>query len=485
MERILKKLDPERVFYYFEEITKIPRCSGEEKKISDYLVDFAKKNKLEVIQDEALNVIIKKKGTLGYENSPVVVLQGHMDMVGEKNEGADHDFSKDSIEIFIEGDFIKAKETTLGADDGIAVAMSLAILESKDIPHPPLEVLITTNEETGMNGAMSLNPEFIRGRILINLDSEEEGILLVSCAGGERNKVTIPIIWEENKKEMEGYIIKTEGLLGGHSGAEINKGRGNSNKILGRILNSINEKLGINLYRISGGAKTNAIPRTAEAGIVVEKGKTGILKKEISVIEDELKNELRCTDKNIKITLNLDTEEINKIYSKSTSDNIINFLMITPNGVKTMSGEILGLVESSSNIGIVHSTEKEVIFESSIRSSKKSLQKYISRITKIAGEVSGGRWESYSSYPAWEYNPNSYIRDLFKNTYKDIYGKDIKIEAIHAGLECGLFKEKFEDMDMVSLGPDMVGVHTPEERLSISSTKRTWELLTEVLKKIK
>jgi dipeptidase D len=482
---VLEGIKPERVMYYFDEISKIPRCSYDEKRISDYLVKVGKDLGLEVIQDEALNVIIKKPGYKGYENSPVVVLQGHMDMVGEKTDDSDHDFSKDPIKLTVEGDYILAKETTLGADNGIAVAMCLALLESKDIAHPPLEVLITSNEETGMSGADALNPKEINGRILINIDSEEEGKILVSCAGGERDIITIPIEWSESPKSKDTYEIIVAGLQGGHSGMEINKYRGNSNKILGRVLYRINIETDIDLSFIEGGSKSNAIPRYGKALISLSNDKIVEVKHIISKVEKELKFELASSDKDIELIFKKSEEETNRVFHKDTMMKIITALMILPNGVQTMSMDIEGLVESSNNVGVIKTTKDSVTIESAMRSSVGTLKSYISNQIRIIAESIGAEWMSSSSYPAWEYNKDSYIREVFKKSYKEIYGEEIKIAAIHAGLECGLFKEKFGDMDMVSFGPNMYGVHAPGEKLSISSTERSYKLLLKVLEKIK
>ncbi len=483
--RVLEGLNPERVMYYFEEISKIPRCSYDEERISNYLAKVGKELGLEVIQDEALNIIIKKSASKDYENSPIVVLQGHMDMVGEKTEDSNHDFSKDPIKLEVEGDYIIAKETTLGADNGIAVAMALAILESKDIAHPPLEVLITSNEESGMSGASALDPKNINGKILINIDSEEEGTILVSCAGGERNIVTIPIEWNKTSENMELYELIVTGLKGGHSGMEIHKGRGNANKIIGRILERINRKIDIDLCYIEGGSKSNAIPRYAKAIVSIPSGKVEETKTLVSNIEKELRFELSSSDKDIKLELVKSQETNNKVFSSETKKKIITTLMLLPNGVQTMSMDIEGLVETSNNVGVVKTLENDVTIEISIRSSVGTLKTHISNQIRLLAETIGGKCESSSSYPAWEYNKESYIRDVFKETYKEIYGKEINIAAIHAGLECGLFKEKFGEMDMVSFGPNMYGVHAPGEKLSISSTERTYKLLLTVLEKIK
>lgn len=485
MERVLADLEPERVFYYFEEISRIPRCSGDEKRISDYLVEFGKKNNLTTIQDEALNVIIKKEGTKGYENAPAVVLQGHMDMVCEKEPNVDHDFSKDPIKLRVNGDRLEAIGTTLGTDNGIAVAMCLAILESKSLQHPPLEVLVTTSEETGMTGAKKLNPQNIDGRILINIDSEEEGQLLVSCAGGGRNRIIIPIEWENINNNMIPYKIELQGLNGGHSGIEINKQRGNANKLIGRVLYELFSSINYKLYSINGGSKTNAIPRSAEAFVVLDKGEESKLMDSVLHIQNQLKNEYRVTDPDIRISVEKGTGTVEKVFSSNTLKKIIATLMLIPNGVQSMSKDIEGLVESSNNIGVVTTMEDEITFESAVRSSVGSIKKNILNQMDILAGILGVKSEGYSAYPEWQYDPNSYIRTVFQKVYKEKYGVEPEITAIHAGLECGLFKEKFNDIDMISFGPNMHGVHTTAESLSIASTKRTWELLIDVLKEIK
>lgn len=481
--RTLENLQPERVFYNFEELTRIPHCSGEEKKVSDYLVNFAKKHNLDVIQDEALNIIIKKPGTIGYEKAPKIVLQGHMDMVCEKESNIEHDFSKDPIELRVEGDYIMANGTTLGADNGIAAAMCLAVLESKDISHPPLEVLLTTSEETGMDGAIALNPESVEGKILINIDSEEEGKLLVSCAGGERDKIEIPIEWENVDDSFIPYSIAIRGLKGGHSGMEINEGRGNANVLMGRVLAELKD-VEFRLVSVDGGSKTNAIPREAKAILVVIPKDEGVFKEAITKMEDSFKNEFKSSDPNVVVEI----EKCNgaqKVFSCDTANKMIAALMLIPNGVQTMSREMEELVESSNNLGIVTTLDNSVTFESSLRSSVRSLKEKMAYQMELIANITSGKWECYAAYPEWEYTVDSYIREVFQRVYKEMTKEEIEISAIHAGLECGLFKEKFGDMDMVSFGPNMYGVHTPDEKLSISSTKRTWELLLNVLKEIK
>lgn len=482
--RVLDGIKPERVMYYFEEISKIPRCSYEEQKISDYLTSVGKSLGLETIQDEALNVIIKKPGTKGYEKSPTVVLQGHMDMVCEKKDGSNHDFSTDPIDLKVDGDLIIAEDTTLGADNGIAVAMGLAIVESEDIPHPPLELLITSNEETGMTGASALDPDNIKGKILINIDSEEEGKALVSCAGGERNLVTVPIKWKTSEG-LSTYEIQVRGLKGGHSGMEIDKGRGNSNKILGRILERLNKEVDIDISFIEGGSKSNAIPRYSFARIGISEDKVELVKEIIGKIQKELKVELISKDKDIEISLEKAEDKIDKVFADDTKRAVLNLLFLIPNGVQSMSMDIEGLVESSNNLGVVKTLEEEITIECAIRSSIGSLKRDISNKIRAISELSGSKFESSSSYPAWEYKNDSYIREVFKKAYEDINGKALEIDAIHAGLECGLFDEKFDDMDMISFGPNIYGVHAPGENFSISSTDRSYELLLKVLEYIK
>ncbi len=487
MSRKLEGIKPERVFYYFEELSKIPRCSFHEEKISNFLKDFGESQGLETIQDEALNIIIKKPGYQGYENSPTVVLQGHMDMVCEKEEGSNHDFSKDPLNLKIEEDLLKADKTTLGADNGIAVAMCLAILESKDIPHPPIEVLLTTNEESGMDGAFKLDPKHIDGRILINIDSEEEGNILVSCAGGERNLVTISIEWEPFNSNEDNivYSIKLAGLQGGHSGMEIHKGRGNANKILAKVLAAVKDECDIKLIHIEGGSKTNAIPRNGEVILCLNRKDEKIFMEAVKIVEEQIQKDLKISDPEFNIVVNEADDKFKKVFSEDSLNRTIAALTLIPTGVQSMSKDIEGLVESSNNLGVVKTLEDELTIECAMRSSQKTLKENIAKQIKTVADIVKAHWESYSSYPAWEYNKDSKIREIFKRVYKSQYGKDIKVAAIHAGLECGLFAEKFDGMDMVSFGPNMYGVHTPEESLSISSTERTYELLLNVLKEIK
>lgn len=483
--RVLKDLKPTEVFKYFEEITQIPRGSGNEKGISDYLVAFAKGHNLEVIQEETLNVIIKKPGTKGYENSPIVIIQGHMDMVNEKNNDTVHDFDKDPLKLRVEGDMIYATGTTLGADNGIAVAYALALLASTDIPHPPIEVLITTDEETGMSGAMGLKPEHISGRTLINIDSEEEGQLLVSCAGGIRTAADLKIEWEPVKDNTALVQIKVRGLKGGHSGMEIQKGRGNSNKLIGRILYDIYNSYEVNLCKINGGAKNNAIPREADAVLTVKSSEADSIKAKAAEWNEILKNEFKASDAGVNVQFEILSSKTDKTFSKETTEKAIKLLCLIPNGIETMSMEIEGLVQSSTNLGVVTTYEDKVVFDSAARSSISSLKQDIINQSRIAAEALGAKFTTRADYPDWQYDATSEVKKVFEKVFRDMYKKEPEIVAIHAGVECGLFKEKFGEIDMISFGPNMYDVHTPNEHLSISSTERTWNFLCAVLKEMK
>ncbi|MGH4052435.1 MAG: aminoacyl-histidine dipeptidase [Clostridium sp.] len=482
----LKDLNSFNAFKYFKEINEIPRGSGNEKAISDWLVNFGKKYNLKFIQDKALNVIIKKPGTVGYENSPNIIIQGHMDMVCEKNIESKHDFLKDPIEFIVEGDFLRANRTTLGADDGIAVAMSLAVLASNDISHPPIELLVTTGEEVGMIGAQALDPNNLEGRILINIDSEEEGKLLVSCAGGVREKIRLKITWQQADKNFISCNIKLRGLKGGHSGMEINKERGNANKLMGRFLMDLRSVIDFKMNFISGGAKNNAIPRDADATILFRENDKDIVSQKLSQWNATFQNELNTIDPSIKLDIEVLENKVSRIFSDDTTTKALQILFLIPNGIKSMSMAIPGLVQSSTNIGVITTSDTDIEFDSAIRSSVKSLKKAICDETIVIAEMVGATIEFESDYPEWEYNTSSKIKPIFEKVYNNLFGASPEISAIHAGLECGLFSEKFKgDIDQISFGPNIYDVHTPGEHLSISSTDRMWDYLVAVLKEIK
>jgi dipeptidase D len=477
----MENLEPKEVFKYFKEISNIPRCSLKEKQISDYLVSFAKERGLEVYQDEILNVIIKKKASEGYENAPTLILQGHMDMVCEKNQTTIHNFEKDPIKLILDGDTLKADGTTLGADNGIAVAYCLALLDSTNIPHPPLEILLTSQEEIGLIGASKLDGSNLQGKFLINIDAEDEGILFTSCAGGARAIIELPIELEEAKKDYTAYKISVFGLKGGHSGIDIDKNRANANKLLGRVLNSIKDK--ILLHSVNGGLKINAIPRESQMIILTKDQKE--IEDSISYWNKTFKNELKTSDSQVMLTLEKYSEKVEKVFSPQTLENVNMLYSLIPYGINTMSADIEGLVESSSNLGIVKTDTNSIDFFISCRSSVKSIKDNILNNLKILSNATKSTIKIEGIYPEWEYKKDSILREKFVKVYENLYAKSPTITALHAGLECGLLSEILDDIDMIAFGPDIDDVHTPDEKISISSTKRSWEYLCAVLKEFK
>jgi Xaa-His dipeptidase len=482
----IEKLYPEKVFHYFSEISKIPRASKKEKEISDWLVKFAKERKLKVIQDEHYNVIIKKKATEGYEDFSPLILQGHMDMVWEKNKDTEFDFSTQGIELVIDGDFLKANGTTLGADNGIAVAYALAILDSDDIKHPALEVVITTDEEDGMSGVVNLDFDEFDGKTLINLDTEEYGEVYVSSAGGTRTEIKFIF---ETKKIGNGYTpisIEVKGLSGGHSGAEIHKNLGNSIKILSEVLYHLSKRYEMSLIHIDGGGKVNAIPREAVAEIAVKLDGDSIdeLKKLAGLAFENILKDFKVSDKSPILAIEK-IEEKNLGISLGDTLNIINFLHEVPNGVLEMSKHIEGLVETSINIGFI-STE---IVDGNVKIRIKSLARSMANnpLNKLVEEVTDltrkhdANIKIAASNPSWEYKEDSKIRELIAKSFKEITGNEPVIKAIHAGLECGVFTQNIKGADVVSIGPNIYGAHTPEERMDIRSVGETWEWLLKIL----
>ena len=482
MNRVLNDLQPSLVFKYFEEISQIPRGSKNEKGISDYLRNFGESLGLETIQDDSLNIIIRKPATPGYENAPGVVLQGHMDMVCEKNKSTNHDFMKDPIKLRIDGDYVYATDTTLGADNGIAVAMGLAILASNDIAHPALELLVTVDEEAGMTGAMALDRSLVKGKYILNLDSEEEGYLLVSCAGGVTALSTLPVEFVKPEATKKSYLLEVKGLLGGHSGMDIIKQRGNANKILGRLLNLLN--VDFDIAKVEGGSKNNAIPREADCVIMVNNDQIDEFTTQLKDITNIFKHELRTSDPGLEIACS-ETATPELILNSASKDKVIKMLNLIPNGIQTMSMDIENLVESSTNLGVLRTTDSTVTFECAVRSSVKSLKEDITARMELLVTELGGNLELISDYPAWEYAKDSNLEKVCIEAYKNLTGKEPIIMALHAGLECGLLLDKIPNAEAISFGPNMYDVHTPNEHLSISSTENTWKYLLEVLKSIK
>lgn len=475
----ISSLNPKRVFHYFEKISQIPRGSGNQDGISEFCENFAKEHSLDYYRDSANNVIIYKEASSGYENSEPVILQGHLDMVCQKTTDSDIDFEKDALKLYVDGDYLRAEGTTLGADDGIAVAMILAILEDKTISHPPIEAVFTTDEEIGMIGAMKLDFSKISGKKMVNIDSEEENILTVSCAGGSDFKITIPC----GRQGVRGKLFKVtiSGLKGGHSGVMINAGRVNADILAGRILNHITDNFDVSLVKINGGDKGNAIPLFCEFEFVCE---------DFENVYDNLKNyadliteEISLREPDVSIDISECQVSEYECIDKESFEKLITSLTVLPNGVMEMSSSIENLVETSLNLGILETKEKQITLHYTLRSNIMSalefLEKRLFRFTKSFGLTS----ETFGHYPAWEYCHNSKVQKLYSEIYRRHTGKDIKVCAIHAGLECGVFASGIQDFDCISIGPDIHSIHTTEEKLSISSTKRIYEVILDFLEK--
>lgn len=484
MTRILENLKPEKVFYYFEEISNIPRGSGNEKAISDYMVAFAKSLNLEVKQDEVNNIYIKKPATPGYENAPTVILQGHLDMVCEKNKDTVHDFSKEGIKLVVEGDFIRADGTTLGADNGVAIAYQMAVLADDTIEHPAIEALMTTAEETGMDGVANLHPEYLEGKVLLNLDTDNEGEFLVSCAGGAKAHVDLPVTYEVASANEVLYSLTIKGLLGGHSGADIHRERANANVLMGRVLDRIRCQLPVRIASFTGGSKDNVITREAEVSFYVPDTSKEQVEAIIAEMESAFKAEYEKQDPNIQIITRV-LEEVKPCVSIKETNQIIDLLMLLPHGIMAYSMQIEGLVESSLNIGVVQLEQEALRVVLAVRSSVPSKKENMLRKIKLVSEAVGANCTVLGDYPAWVYASHSRIRELATDVFEAMYHKKPEIKAIHAGLECGFILEKIPGIDMIAFGPNAYDIHSPEERVSISSMANVYQYLLDLLKAMK
>ena len=481
--RVLENLQPARVFYYFEEIANIPHGSGNTKQISDYLVAFAKEHNLEYYQDAINNVIMIKEATEGYEASEPVIIQGHMDMVCEKESDCTIDFEKDGLDLYVEDGFVKARGTTLGGDDGIAVAYGLALLEATDIAHPRLELVITVDEETGMDGAYGIDLSVLKGKKMLNIDSDEEGIFLTSCAGGTSVEATIPV--KRNTEEGVVLNVKVDGLFGGHSGAEIHKEHGNASILMGRVLNNIAKEVPFGIISLAGGLKNNAIPRECNASLLVPEECVARVEEIIAEHSEIFQKEFFSSDAGVKVSCENAGVSSADILDFMSLNKVLCYLRMVPNGVQHMSQAIPGLVETSLNLGIMELKDDVFVTDTSIRSSVGSRKEDLrDKLVNII-EICGGEAEVVGDYPAWEYKAESKLREEIASAYKATYGKDPVFTAIHAGLECGILSEKIEGLDCVSFGPENFDIHTPQERLNIASTERVWNFLVEYLKQAK
>jgi dipeptidase D len=482
MASAIDGLKPELVWKYFAEISKIPRGSKNEKQISAYIVQTAKSLGLEAKQDKCLNVVVKKPASPGRENVASLCLQGHLDMVCEKNKETVHDFEKDPIELVRKGNALMANGTTLGADNGIAVATNLAIMEDKSLVHGPLEFLFTSDEETGLTGANNLKPGQLESKTLMNLDSEEEGALYVGCSGGRNTVGTWTVSFKSAPGDSSAVALHVKGLRGGHSGLEIDKGRGNSIKILNRVLIAL-EKVDARLSMIEGGNKSNAIPREAEALVYLPKKN---IKKARAIVEQWnsiQKAELATVEPDLSITMEeVQVKKNGKVIKKTQWKMLAQTIAALPHGVIKMSADIPGLVETSTNVAIIRTERNKIVLTTSQRSSVASEIDEIVQCVSAVFDLGGAKAVRAEGYPGWKPNLDSHILKVAKSTYQSLYGKEPEVKAIHAGLECGIIGEKFPGMDMVSFGPTLEGVHSPDEKIQIDTVEKFWSFLLGILK---
>lgn len=478
----LDQLRPENVFHYFRELCAIPHGSRNTKAISDYCVAFAKERGLEYYQDAVNNVVIIKEATSGYEAKEPVIIQGHLDMVCEKEADCDIDFEKDGLRLYVDGDYLKAEGTTLGGDDGIAVAYALAILDANDLKHPRLECVFTVDEEIGMLGAEAIDLSMLKGHRMLNIDSDVEGSFLTSCAGGLTAEIKIPVTYRKESGVV--YKITLDGLLGGHSGSEIDKERANAIIVMGRCLKFIQDRVNVEVISLEGGLKDNAIPRLCTLELLVPEQDVEEVGTVVAQLDQILKKEYEASDKGIQLTGERQAEEKREVLDFKSKMKVIFFLRNMPNGIQNMSTVMPGLVETSLNAGIMHLTKEEFVLTASVRSSVQTRKYDVTDKLTLLAEFLGGELSTSGDYPAWEYRAESGLRTAMAETYRDLYGKEPIMEAIHAGLECGILSGKIEDLDCISFGPENLDIHTPQERLSISSTERVWNLITTLLERL-
>ena len=476
---VLEHLEPRDVFSFFEQLCAIPHGSGNSRVVSDWLMEFAARRGLEARRDGCNNAVIVKPASPGYEAAGPVILQGHVDMVCEKAPGCEKDMEREGLDLVTEGDTIYARGTSLGGDDGIAVAMALAILDRKDLPHPRVEAVFTTDEEIGMLGAAGLDVSMLQGRRMLNLDSETEGVFTVSCAGGSETRCVIPVTRAPFRGE--GLAITVSGLRGGHSGMEIHQGRGNANLLLGRVLRAAWERSGLRLQSVDGGLKDNAIPREATA--VLAAADPQAVRDVCREMEAVLRREYQTADPDVSVRVR--AAEAPLPMDDASTRRIIGFLTCVPDGVQVMSPEIPGLVQTSLNLGILKTDEREVTGASCVRSSVESQKQMLVERLRCLAELLGGRAEVYGDYTGWAYRKDSPLRELLAEVFTQQYGHPPRIEAVHAGLECGIFAGKLPGLDCVSLGPDLREIHTCQEKMHIASVQRLWALLVETLRRMK
>ena len=483
MNEELKNLSPENLWFYFTEILKIPRPSKKEEHIIKYLIDFGKQHNLETVQDKIGNVLIRKPGTKGMENRKSVVLQSHVDMVCEKNNDVEFDFEKDPIQVWIDGGWVKAKGTTLGADDGIGIAAQLALLASEDIAHGPIECLFTIDEETGLTGAFGLKADLLQSKILLNLDSEDDGELFIGCAGGKDTVITLPYKKVAAPDNYKSFKISVSGLVGGHSGDDIQKGKANANKLLNRALWSSADDFGLKLSIFDGGNLRNAIAREAYAQVCIPAEKAKEFCNYISKFNNVAKSEYKITEPDLTIEVS-EIEAVDFVIDDSAQEKLLNSIYACPHGVIAWSAEIPNFVETSTNLASVKTLDDTIIITTSQRSSVESAKDDICNMVASTFRLTGAEIKHTDGYPGWTPNPNSEIVDITSETYRELFNEEPKVLAIHAGLECGLIGDVYPEMDMISYGPTIKGAHSPDERLKIDTVEKFWDLTLEVLRRI-
>ena len=475
-------LQPEIVWNYFNEITQIPRPSGKENAIKAYLLDFSAKHGLAAKEDGGGNILIVKNATKGYESFPTVILQSHMDMVAEKEASSNHNFETDPINAYVDNDWIKARGTTLGADDGIGIAAQLAVLSSADLQHGRIEALFTSDEEVGMTGVRNMGNGLLTGKYFINLDSEEEGEVFIGCAGGERTIATFPFSVEAVSEKLFFFEVVVSGLNGGHSGGDIHRQFGNAIKILARYLDRLRQKTPLYLSEIEGGNLLNAIPRDARAVCAVRYADKETARVELNHFIAEMEEELAATDPGFSVSLQ--SSDAKSIIDASVANRLIDVLVAMPNGVVAMSKTMPGLVETSTNLASIRTGEQFIVVGTSQRSSVNSMKAYIVSAVGNLFKLAGAEVQHGDSYPGWTPRPDSALLTAAKTCYRELYGDELKANAIHAGLECGLILEKYPHLEMISCGPTMTDVHSPSEKLYIPSVERWWRFLVELLKNV-
>ena len=483
MNRVLEGVKPERLWYHFEEISKIPRCSKNEERVREYIINFAKERGLEYRVDSVGNVVVIKPADKGYEDKPAIILQGHIDMVCEKNKETEHDFSKDPIKLKIEDGWLKAEGTTLGADNGIGVAAALAILEDKELKTGRIEALFTIDEETGLTGAFNLDPSNLTGKILINLDSEEEGAIYIGCAGGRDTALTMFVSEETPSFEERAVEIKLTGLKGGHSGLNIHEGRGNAIKMAARILFELKKSISFKIASFDAGDKHNAIPRECTTTIVLNHNAEETAKSIINSMGEKLKEEFKIVEPDFKWEIN-SVKLPETVCDLVSTEEIINLLMTLPHGVLMMSAAVEGLVETSTNLAVAKLEDSTFEVLCSHRSSIASAIDWVGDMHRAFGEAFGLEVKQDKGYPGWTPNPDSEVLKIARESFKRVLGYEPEVKAIHAGLECGIISEKCGGLDAISFGPTIEGAHSPDERVSLKSTEVFWNCLIELIKDI-